>query len=71
MDGQLKRIAAFLNQYVNCDGYPTLPENEVFVKDAISVLVEQNVMSVSEIRREALRDYDVIIPWDYFPMEEE
>ena len=69
MTEQSFRIGAFLSQYVNpaYDGQ-TLTEPAV-QRDAIALLIEENVMSADQIRREALRDYDVIIPDYLFPRE--
>lgn len=69
MTEQSFRIGAFLSQYVNpaYDGQ-TLTEPAV-QRDAIALLIEENVMSADQIRPEALRDYDVIIPDYLFPRE--
>lgn len=68
MDGQIERIAAWLNQYVRYDG-GLLPADKDSVKDGLSLLLEEKVMTVDEMRLEALREYNVIIPWDLFPKE--
>lgn len=71
MDEQMKRIAAFLNQYVHCDG-GDLPWNNIkILKDAIAMVLNDGVMTIREMRFEALRDYKVIIPWDMFPEGEQ
>jgi len=70
MDEQLKRIAYFLSQYVHCNGGP-LPWDDIeVIKDAVAIVLNDEVMTVDEMRREALKEYDVIIPWDFFPEEE-
>lgn len=69
MDDQIERIAAFLRQYVEYDGGLLLPADREAIKDAVSLMIENKIMSVDEMRREALREYNVIIPWDLFPKE--
>ena len=65
---QLKRVAAFLQQYVKtADNSPTLPTDMTMLKDAILTLLDAKVMTVEEIRREALEEFDVIVPWWLFP----
>lgn len=69
MDEQMKRIAAFLSQYVHCNG-GLLPEDDVdTLKDAIAMILKDEIMTVAEMRCEALADYGVIIPWDMIPEE--
>lgn len=68
MDGQIERIAAFLRQYVDY-GDGVLPAENAAIEAAIKVLLEHGIFSVSEMRLEALKEYDVIIPWDLFPKE--
>lgn len=68
MDGQIERIAAWLNQYVTYDG-GLMPADKEGVKDGLSILIEEKVMTVAEMRLEALREYKVIIPWELFPKE--
>ena len=70
MDEQLKRIAYFLSQYVHCNGGPIPWDDVEVIKDAVSIVLEDEVMTVDEMRREALKEYDVIIPWNFFPEEE-
>ena len=69
MTEQSFRIGAFLSQYVNpaYDGQ-TLTDPAV-QRDAITLLIEENVMKKEQIKREAVRDYDVIIPDCLFPEE--
>lgn len=66
---QLDLIAEFLSEYVDYAG-STVPGSVDPVKDAIAVLLENGVMTIDEMRHEALRDYNVIIPWNLFPKEE-
>jgi len=66
---QLKRIAAFLNQYVQPnEGSAILPANETYIKAAIEVLITDGVMTAEEIKAEALEEYSVIIPFHLFPL---
>ena len=65
---QLKRVAAFLQQYIQtADNNPVLPVDMAILKDAIFTLLDAKVMTVEEIRREALEEFDVIVPWWLFP----
>ena len=65
---QLKRIAAFLNQYVKPnEGSAILPADEAYIKAAIEVLISDGVMTADEIKVEALEEYDVIVPFYLFP----
>lgn len=67
---QLKRIAAFLNQYVQPnEGSAILPADENYIKEAIEMLITDEIMTAEEIRAEALEEYDVIVPWNLFPAE--
>lgn len=69
---QLIRIATFLSQYVNrADGGTVLPPDPAFIKSAIKVLIDNKVMTAEQIRREALKEYLVIIPYDFFPANKE
>lgn len=62
-----ERIAAFLRQYVETTSGGLLPVDDVYIKDGIALLIENDIMSKEEIRVEALSDYNVIIPDSYFP----
>ena len=66
---RLELIAQFLGQYLQANDGMVFPANVDYIKDGISVLLEQSIMTVSEMREEALRDYSVIIPWEFFPKE--
>lgn len=69
---QYQRIAAFLTRYcMRGDGNPVLPPDPAYLKAAISLLIERDVMTADEIRAEALDEFNVIIPSDWFPKEEE
>ena len=62
----LERVGHFLAQYVDAkSGHAKdlrLPEVQ---RSALRLLLRERVMTADALRREALRDYDVIIPWDY------
>lgn len=68
VNDQLQLTANFLSQYIrlNEGGMAIPPEAEV-IKQCIELLLDEKVMTVDEIRMEALRDFDVIIPWSLFP----
>lgn len=67
--GYYSRIAAFLSEYVQMgDGGP-VPPDPAYIRAALTVLVEDEVFSIEEIKRYALQDYDVIIREDLFPKE--
>ncbi len=57
----LRRIAGFLAQYVHWHGSPPEPQIPVIVH-AIDLLISEEVMTAEEIRREALKEFAVIIP---------
>ena len=62
---QLQLVAAWISQYVTpTDGGLMIPADPRFLKDGIQLLIEGGVMTPEEIRREALKDYGVIIPWE-------
>lgn len=65
------RIAHFLSVYVY-DGKTggCLPPFPPYIKDAIDVILSAGVMTQDELRREALKGWNVIIPADYFPQGE-
>ena len=64
----LKRISAFLSQYVRpIEGSAIIPADEAHIKDAIEFLVTEGMMTVDEIRLEALDEFDVIIPYYLLP----
>jgi len=68
MDGQIERIAAWLNQYVSYDG-GLLPADKDSVRDGLMLLIDEKVMTIDEMRLEALKEYNVIIPWDLLSKE--
>ena len=65
MNDYRERIAAFLSQYVTIGG-SVVPADDVYIKDAIQLIIENGVMTKDEMRAEALRDYSVIINDDFF-----
>lgn len=63
---QMRRIAAFLSEYTEADGCLPIPPNPVYIRDAIHVMVTQLGWTEAGIRRQALKDYNVMIPDDCF-----
>lgn len=71
MNEQLELIAHFLSKYaVPTSGGLSLPADPAYIRDAIRALIEEKVMTADEIRREALKEQSVIIPYDFFPKED-
>ena len=70
-DMQLKLIAAFLSQYLEANNGMLIPPDEAYVKDGIAVLLEENIMTLDKLRMEALRDFNVIVPWNLCPKEKD
>lgn len=67
---QYRLIAAFLSQYLTAnDGGLEIPPIESYLRAGLCMLVRDGVMTVEEIRQEALADYNVIIPWFLFKEE--
>ena len=67
MNDFLCRCAAYLSQYCDYyDGNPVLPPEENTLKDAVKTIIENQVMSASELRAEALSEFGVIIPAGWF-----
>ena len=67
IDEQLYRICNYLNQYLlRNDGYLLRPD-PAYLKAGISMLIEKEVLTKEEIKREALEDYSVLIPENLFP----
>ena len=63
----LQRLACFLSQYVQ-GGYARVIEPDAaMVKDAIRLLIDEEVMTAEEIRREALEEFGVIVPAELLP----
>ena len=70
-DMQLKLIAAFLSQYLEANNGMLIPPDEAYIRDGIAVLLEENIMTLDELRMEALRDFNVIVPWNLCPKEKD
>ena len=68
---QLELIAAFLSQYLQANDGMLIPPNEAYIRDGIAVLLEENIMTLYELRMEALRDFNVIVPWNLCPKEKD
>ncbi|MGN0663944.1 MAG: hypothetical protein ACI4L5_02605 [Negativibacillus sp.] len=59
-----KRIAAFLAQYVEAtSGSIFLESDEEFI-DGIELLIESEIFTKDQLKKECLKDYSVVIP-DY------
>ena len=63
----LKRLACFLSQYAQCWYTRVIEPDAAMVKDAIALLIDEEVMTAEEIRREALEEFDVIVPAELLP----
>lgn len=63
----LQRLAAFLSQYARDKDGGVIPPELAYVKDAIALLIDEEVMTAEEIRREALEEFDVIVPAELLP----
>ena len=63
----LQRLAAFLSQYTRNKGGGVIPPEPGYVKDAIRLLIDEEVMTAEEIRREALQEFGVIVPAELLP----
>lgn len=63
----LKRLACFLSQYVQCWYMRVIEPDAAMVKDAIALLIDEEVMTAEEIRREALEEFGVIVPAELMP----
>ena len=69
---QVLRIAAYLSQYIVADnGFPVLPSKPDILKKAIKMVMDGYGMTEEDVKKEALSDFDVIIPYDWFPKKEE
>ena len=61
-----QRIAAWLSKYAHTYGH-VVPLDERYLREGIGLLIREGVMTKQEVRAEALNEYDVIIPEDFFP----
>lgn len=66
----LSRLAAYLSQYCDYyDGNPVLPPEEDVLRDAVKTIIENQVMSVDELKAEALSEFGVIVPYSWFQVK--
>lgn len=63
----LQRLACFLSQYVQGWYMRVIEPDAAMVKDAIYLLISEEVMTAEEIRREALEEFGVIVPAELLP----
>lgn len=63
----LQRLACFLSQYVQCRYMRVIEPDAAMVKDSIALLIDEEVMTAEEIRREALEEFGVITPAELLP----
>lgn len=67
MSDFLSRLSAYLSQYCDYyDGNPVLPPEEDVLRDAVQTIIENRVMSVDELKAEALSEFSVIVPDSWF-----
>ncbi len=64
----LQRLAAFLSQYARDKDGGVIPPESAYVKDAIRLLIDEEVLTAEEIRREALEEFGVIVPAELLPV---
>ena len=61
-----RKIQNFLEEYINCDTdavYVNGMMKKEAVKDAVRLLIEENVFSsVKDMRLQALKDYNIFLP---------
>lgn len=65
--GYYERIAAYLSQFVRQAGTPGVIAEPGMIRAAIQIILENRVMTVEQMRRECLEQFDAIIRWDLFP----
>lgn len=63
----LSRLACFLSQYAQKRGGGVVQADVPMVKDAIRLLIDEEVMTAEEIRQEALEEFGVIVPAELLP----
>lgn len=63
----LQRLACFLSQYARDKDGGVVQAEVPMVKDAIDLLIDEEVMTAEEIRREALEEFGVIVPAELLP----
>lgn len=61
-----ERLAAFLSELAATkDGGP-IPPDPTYIRDAINLLISEGYFTEADLKRQALRDYDVIIHDRFF-----
>lgn len=63
----LSRLACFLSQYAQKRDGGVVQAEVPMVKDAIRLLIDEEVMTAEEIRREVLEEFGVIVPAELLP----
>ena len=64
-----ERLAAYLSRRViTTDGQP-IPPNPASITHVIALLIDSGQLTPDEMKREALEQFDVIIPDRYFTKE--
>ena len=63
----LSRLSCFLSQYARDKDGGVIQAEVPIVKDAIRLLISEEVMTAEEIRREALEEFGVIVPAELLP----
>lgn len=58
----MRRIAAFLNEYVETFDNRTLPASEEYIRSAIYLLISEDVFTKEELKYCCLKEQLVIIP---------
>ena len=68
MNDQLCRLASFLSEYCQTiEGCPILPPDPAYLKCAVEALIKENIFTPDDLKKKAIADYSVIIPYDWFP----
>lgn len=60
-----ERLACFLSQFAELENGDPIPEDPLYIRDAINLLLTEGIPK-EKIRQEALIQYGVYIPDDYF-----
>lgn len=69
LSDQSYRILSFLLPYVDFrDGLGSVTQEAL--KQAVNLLIKENVFTPEELRYECLREQNAIIPWDWIYGEE-
>ena len=64
-----EKVAAYLDQYRYDLDWDLVPPSPIWIREAISVLIYKDVLTKDEMKREALRDFDVVLADNLFLME--